>query len=954
MRPGLLFGLLCLLLGALAESHAAATRKIVLVGGSKSEGAARHDYPSGVRLLKTLLESSPDAKALRVEAYPDGWPADPAALDGASTLVWYFDGLDKHPLLDAEHRRRFDAAMKQGIGLVVLHQASTVPLHDDLGLPPALGAVRAGMFDRTTESARLAPVSTRHPVNRGVHAFSYRDEFYPTLRLNRGGGKFVPLLQATLHVQYRDGAQVVEDLPEATTVAWAFERNHGGRSFGFTGAHYLVTLDQPMARRMLLNAIFWTAGMDVPADGVRSGQPDATSHIAQAALRAEPAKPAAPSYPDVTTFHHDAQRSGWFSAEQRLTPTAVTGPSFGLLWESPQLDAFEGAPARLYASPLYVDRVEITAGPHRGESFPVVFAASSNGYVYAINAAHRGDVAAGRILWRRQLAPPCRLQPAPLDGVPTGVLSTPMIDRARKRLYVTSCDPVKRWQAYALDLGSGEVLPGWPVTLDEATFNAVNRNAGPELVPPRRRFDFRVQRGALNLSPDGSRLYVVFGESETGWLASVDTLAAKVHSAFAAVAMPHRGSGGIWGAGGPAVDADGRVFVVTGSGYEGYVDRPGDWTQSVLELADSAGAGLRLRGTYTPFNYCQTATQDIDLGSGGAMLLPDIDPATTTTPRLLAVGGKQGNLYLLQRGQLPGALDRRQACSTDAASDLSLLAPETQLQFGTRGPLNVFGPYSEHDGSMDQARARSLPAYYRGADGAHYLYATGNTRLAEGSSVGMPPSLVRLRVVTAPGEPAYLRVDQQEQTLTFGNPGSPIVSSHGSHDAIVWVLDENAGRSALLSGDDAPQPVLYALDAMTLELLWKSAPGQLPTSGKYNEATIARDLVFVGTDRIQAFGLGQPDPTLPRRSPKTAPAKSSIAPAAAIGPLLDASDGQAIYAARCAVCHDHPQGNIPPRARIAARSRAEIVHTLTHGAMRAQAAGLRTEQIDAVSRYLKP
>jgi cytochrome c553 len=53
------------------------------------------------------------------------------------------------------------------------------------------------------------------------------------------------------------------------------------------------------------------------------------------------------------------------------------------------------------------------------------------------------------------------------------------------------------------------------------------------------------------------------------------------------------------------------------------------------------------------------------------------------------------------------------------------------------------------------------------------------------------------------------------------------------------------------------------------------------------------------------------------------------------------------------VCHDHPQGNIPPRQLIASRSHSRIVDTLTHGAMRAQAAGLSAHDIDAIARYLK-
>jgi type 1 glutamine amidotransferase/outer membrane protein assembly factor BamB len=924
-----------------------APKKIVLIGGSKSEGPARHDYGNGVRLIASFLEALPEARRgdVVIASYPDGWPDDPAALDGASTVVLYFDGDMKHPLRDMRRRHVFEALMQHGVGLVALHQASTVPADDTgIGLQRWLGGARFGMFDRTTETATLQVAAPSHAVVHGVQDFTYRDEFYPTFRFN---GQVTPILTATLHAQYRDGRSIVEDLPEKTTVAWAYERTGGGRSFGFSGGHYLVALDQPMLRRTLLNAILWTAHVDVPTSGASVGAntTDDATRIAARELRDAPQdKTTRAAVPDAPTFHRDPQRTGWNAGESALTPTSIAGPSFGLLWESPALDAVDGQPPRLYASPLYIDRVAITAGQHRGETLSVIVAASSNGYVYAINAAKAGDVAAGRILWRTRLAAPCRLQPAPLDAVPTGVLSTPAIDVARGRIYVTSCDPQKSWQAYALDLGSGMVLPGWPVQLDEARLNAVNHNAGPKRLSPTRRFDFRVQRGALNLSPDGSHLYVVFGETETGWLVSVDVVHANVDSAFAAVAMPHRGSGGIWGAGGPAVDAAGNIFVVTGSGFDGFAEQAHDWTQSLLKLSDAAPHGLQLEATYTPFNYCVTAKMDIDLGSGGASLLPDLDAGATATPHLLVVGGKQGNAYLLDRDHMPGRLDRRQPCSDDAAGDGSLLPPQAQPQFGRRGPLNVFGPYSEQDAAMDLARARSATAAFRGADGSTYVYMTGNTRAATGSAVGIAPSLVRLKVVTAPEKPAWLRVDRRQPDVVFGNPGSPVISSHGSHNAIVWVLDENARRSALLSGDGAPSPVLYAFDAGTLRLLWKSAAGQLFTSGKYNEPLVAGGQVLVGSDRLQAFGLGSHHLVHAKRQDTHAPATTVAS---------SGLDGETIYRQRCAMCHDHPQGNIPPRAWIATRPRAEIIEALTHGAMRAQAAGLGPQDIEAVAGALK-
>lgn len=930
--PVLLAGILLVAGLLLSACERTPPRKVVLVGGADSEGPGRHDYPHGIRALQALLQQDPETRdRIDVAAYPDGWPVDPHAFDGASAVLWYFDGMDKHPLRDPVKRAAFEALMRRGVGVVALHQASTVPTDDDLGLPRWLGGARAGMFDRTTEWVELK--SKAHAITQGIGEFGYRDEFYPTFRFSTQGGMRAPLLEAVLHPQFRDGKAVLDDKTETTDVAWAFEREGGGRSVVYSGGHFLAALDQPGVRRLLRNAVLWTAGLDVPDD--------------RSALAAPPTKATATGANGQprATFHVDAGRSGWRRDERVLAPAGINERDFGLAWESPQLDAFDGQPPRLYASPLYLERLAFAAGPYRGETLPVVIAASSNGYVYAVNAARHGDLAPGRILWRKRLGEPCRLQPAPLDGVPTGILSTPIADPAANRLYVTHCDPQRRWQAYALELDSGEVLPGWPVRLDEATFNRFNANAGPEPVPAKRKFDFRVQRGALNLSPDGSRLYVVFGETETGWLASVDTRNAKVDSAFAAVAMPHRGSGGIWGAGGPAVDGQGSVYVATGSGFDGYQDSPHDWTQSVLKLAPPGAKGFVLQGTYTPFNYCTTAKNDIDLGSGGVLLLPDAHD--NQSPRLLAIGGKQGNLYLLDRDRLPGKLDLRPPCSADASNDGSLLPPQAQAQFGTRGPLSVFGPYSEEDAALDLARARSLPAAFRDERGVDYLFATGNSKRTRGSADSVPPSVVRVEVVRAPGRPPYLRLDRSNRSLVLGNPGSPVVTSDGSRNAIVWILDENAPRSALLAGDDVPRPVLYALDASTLDVLWRSAPGELFTSGKYNEPAFGGGQVFVGTDRIQAFGQG--GQRLANRERAPAPASRSTNMQAQVTGL-GAAD---IYKQRCSMCHDHPQGNIPPRATLATRDRQRIVDALSIGAMKVQAQGLNQEQIEAMARYLK-
>jgi type 1 glutamine amidotransferase len=264
-------------IGALIIATAAAAvdvpRKVVLIGGAKSEGPGRHDYPNGIRALERLLSSSPDFQAVRgldIDAHPDGWP-HASAFDDASTVVWYFDGLDKHPLLAPERLAQFQHSMRAGVGLVVLHQATTVPSADrDFDLPRWLGGARDGMFDRATEMAQVTPASPAHPVSRGLAPFTYLDEFYPTIRWRSSAAAPTPILKARLHVEWREGKDLVIGDPVMSTVAWAYEREDGGRAVGYTGAHYLAAFDQPQVRTMLLNAIAWTAHIEVPPGGIRS------------------------------------------------------------------------------------------------------------------------------------------------------------------------------------------------------------------------------------------------------------------------------------------------------------------------------------------------------------------------------------------------------------------------------------------------------------------------------------------------------------------------------------------------------------------------------------------------------------------------------------------------------------------------------------------------------------
>jgi hypothetical protein len=557
-----------------------------------------------------------------------------------------------------------------------------------------------------------------------------------------------------------------------------------------------------------------------------------------------------------TTFGGDRARTGWNAAERTLRPSNVASPDFGLLWSGAELDhvtigGTSYAP-HVYASPLYLDDVAVHGGPGDGRTLAIVIVATSNGYVYAMNAfpdcSASPPLAAGTILWRARLTTPV---PVVMDGgVAVGILSTPVVDATSMRLYVSAHDAVAGWEVHALDVASGAPIDGWPVVVDATAVGAVDAN-GPSLFRDPR---LTSQRGALNLGADGAYVYLGFagyGDQVIGRIVAIDTKRAAVAAAFSGARSMQPGvNAGIWGAGGPAIDGDGRIYVTTGNSPDGSGPTPGTWGNSLLAFTPP----LSLAGTYTPWNYCSLDTHDVDL-SGASPLVLDFDAATTATSRLLAFGSKQGNIYVVDRGALPGALDARPPCGTDSSRDRSLLPPDVQPALGARGPLDVFGPYSENFDDANHAKMRSTPAFFRDVSGRAFLFVSGSTKSTVAATSDVPPSIAKLEIVRAAGAPAYLRIDAVDSQLAFLNPGAPVVSSNGADDAIVWVLDENAPRLAsLLESCDSPRPVLYAIDATTLAPLYRSG-SELHVGGKYNAPVVAHGVVFVATDRLQAFGL---------------------------------------------------------------------------------------------------
>ena len=564
---------------------------------------------------------------------------------------------------------------------------------------------------------------------------------------------------------------------------------------------------------------------------------------------------------DKLIAHNDPGRSGWNAQERQLTPSAVASDKFGPIWSSPQLDSFNDMPPRLFSAPLVKHAVKMTGGQYRGKTFSAAFVTTTAGYAYAISTAASGGVPPGTILWRT------RLTETPCNKGAMGNYGTGIIDAKTNRFYVTSCSSESgqnMWSAHALDIRSGQQLSGWPVAISQTMIDqpSLNRN-GDRTWKMGKKYRY-VQRGALLLSADGSRLYLAFGADAVGWMLVLDVPSRKLVSAFSSTPDDIQDGGGMWAQGGPALDEKGRIYVTTGSnlldginlGLESmHPGKKNSWSHSILQFEDDRTNGLTVTGTYTPYNYCQAGKADIDIGSSPVITV-NLPAGTSQTPNLLVLGGgKQGNIYLLDRDHMPGSLTQRQPCALDPATDLSLLAPEVQPEWKRRGPINLFKPFSDEYGAYDQAKSRTSASYYRDAKGDTYIYVSGASKKGENFNTSTPPGLAKVKVVASPDAPAYLKVDALEMTLTFKNPGSPAISSNGGNDAIVWMIDQNAARTVSLYAANPPKPILYAFDAVTLKTIWKSAEGELFTTGNYGEVTVANGQVLVGTDRIQAYGL---------------------------------------------------------------------------------------------------
>ena len=508
---------------------------------------------------------------------------------------------------------------------------------------------------------------------------------------------------------------------------------------------------------------------------------------------------------DVVTYHNDVARTGQNLSESQLTPSSVASATFGKT-------GFFATDGRVDAQPLYLSGLSIPGVGVRD----VVYAATEHDSVYAI------DAATGSTLWQVSLlgAGETTSDTRGCSQVTPeiGITSTPVIDRSRGAngiLYVVAMSKTSAGtyvqRLHALDAALGSELLGGPQAV-QASYPGTGAGSANGSVP----FDPKQyeERAAL-LELNGQIVTVWTSHCDidpyTGWIIAFD--AATLARSGVLNVTPNGSRGGMWMAGaGPAADPQGNLYVLDGNGTfdtalngAGFPSK-GDFGNAFIKVATAGG--LSVADYFATFDTVSASNADTDLGSGGAMVLPNLADGAGQTRHLAVGAGKDGHLYVVDR--------------------------DAMGKWNPSANLN----YQDIPGALGGA-VFSMPAYfnntlYYGAVGATLKgFAIAGARVAASAASASPTS--------------------------FPYPGTtPSISASGSSNGIVWAVEN---RSAA---------VLHAYDATNLAReLYNSAqaPGGRDAFGvgnKFITPTIVNGHVYVGTPTgVAAFGLLGPVPNPP-------------------------------------------------------------------------------------------
>jgi hypothetical protein len=508
------------------------------------------------------------------------------------------------------------------------------------------------------------------------------------------------------------------------------------------------------------------------------------------------------------TYRNDNFRTGQNLAETVLTPSTVNAARFGLKFTD-TVDGF------IYAEPLYVPNVTIPSqGTHN-----VVYVVTENDSVYAFDA----DVA-GPPLWQTSFIDPANgitavpsldLGAGCKDLTPIiGITATPVIDPSTGTLFVVS--KVKlgpgsyQQQLHALDIPTGLEQPNSPVTIaasgpgtGEASLNGVVT------------FDPLLQNDRAALTLANGVVYLTFASHcditpYHGWILGYDetTLAQEIVYDD----TPNGSQGGIWESGcGPGVDTNGDLIAISGNGTFDTVASPINYGDSFMRLTPGVGTTgtMTVDSFFTPLNELMLDDDDLDMGSGGNLLLPD-QPGPN--PHLMIGAGKLGTMYLVNRDSMGGF----NASMDQMVQEVSALAG------------GMFGTPAYWQEKVAKGVVRNM----------FYTIAVNDQPksfvIANGMIESTPQSIAR--------------------DFEFGFPGaSPVISANNTTGGIMWAVNTSAFAAAGTA-------VLYAFDATNLgNELYDSNQNSGDHPGpavKFTVPTVANGSVYMGTQtQLAVFGM---------------------------------------------------------------------------------------------------
>ena len=494
----------------------------------------------------------------------------------------------------------------------------------------------------------------------------------------------------------------------------------------------------------------------------------------------------------VLTWHNDIQRHGANRFEQILTPANVNSASFG----KTEFFATDGA---VDAQPLYVPAIKMGGASHN-----VLYIVTENDSVYAF------DAATGAVLWHTSVLLP---EETPSDdrgcagfSPQIGITSTPVIDLTRGphgAIYVVNMS--KDASGYyhqrinALDLVTGGQLFGGPTHI-HATYPRSSSDVSNLFEPSQ-----YTERAAL-LEWKGA-IYTAWTSHcdhtpYTGWVIGYDASTLKQSSVLNLT--PNGSEGAIWMSGaGPAANASQILFLDANGTFDTELDSSGNpinqnYGNGFLELTKD-GLGLKVHDYYETDDTVKESAGDVDLGSGGALILSPI-PDDNGNLHTLAVGaGKDHNIYVVD--------------------------------------TNNLGKYHPNGGYIYQVLTDALPH----GEWASPAYVDGHVYYGGVSDSIKAFSISNAKLVATPSS---------KSTNTFPSPGAtPSISSNGTTNGILWAV-----------GNSSP-PVLYAYHAEDLsEELYDSAQNAsrdlLPATDKFVLPTITNGRVFVGTQTgVAVYGV---------------------------------------------------------------------------------------------------